>query len=173
MFDESVTDASEAVIDMAVILGNVRDEYLTLAENLEKATDALQSREGKRLRTAIRTKRKLDEDLEDFSDGVEEVTHLMNGSHDKLIQTLGDVLLACDIDDRSQMLKFNSLMSTISNSLEAVEGLQKISATFDESLGGSGLVKRSHLRTTKLLSYELKRVASVFTRMIHLSEYFT
>ncbi len=77
MFHESVTDAREAVNDMAAILGEVREEYLTLGENLEKASEALESRERKRLGTAIRVKRKLDEDLEEFTDGVEEVTRLM------------------------------------------------------------------------------------------------
>lgn len=176
MFEASVADAKEAIAEMAAVLADVGMEFKALGERLEVSQNTLNELESNprgQYSKKLRLARQLRSDMQEFSEGIEEVSLGLNGSHDRLVQTLGDVLLVCDIDNPSQMSEFYSLMKSIVESLKLVAGLIKMSEALPEHLSESPFVSQATLRTVDKLTNELNRVSSVFTRMIHLSEYFT
>ena len=173
MFEISVADAKEAIQEMDAILMDVGGEFKVLIDRINtyvSARDELNSNPRGQYSKKLRLQRQNSSHLREFSEGIEEVSLGLNESHDRLIQTLGDVLLVCDIHDPSQMLEFYSLM-------EEIVGSQKIVNTLIE--GGASILKilnetpttQVTIRTINKLTNELNRISSVFTRMIYLSEY--
>lgn len=176
MFDVSVTDASQACLEMLQVLTDVNEEFGALKDRIDARTDKLgeskretRTRIGKRLRVV----RQLQSDLEEFSEDISIVTKDLGESHDRLVQTLGDVLLSCDIDNDSQMKSFRTLMNGIEDSCKLVDALIRMSSKVSDNWSQDSLVPRSTTRTINDLTQELLRVQSVYTRMIHLAEYFT
>lgn len=176
MFDVSVTDASQACLEMLEVLTDVNEEFQALRDRIDARADVLtESKREKRTRIGkrLRVVRQIQSDLEEFSEDISIVTKDLGESHDRLIQTLGDVLLSCDIDSESQMKSFRALMKGIRDSCNLVDALIRMSAKVSDSWSQESMVPRSTTRTINDLTQELVRVRSVYTRMIHLAEYFS
>lgn len=176
MFDVSVADAGQAVLDMLEVLLDVNEEFSALKDRVDsrvearrESKDEARSRIGKRLNIV----RQLRSDVDEFTNDISAVTKELRESHDKLIQTLGDVLLSCDIDDVSQMSRFENLMEAIQESENLVGILIAMSSHASEKWSEGAYIPRATISTVDDLSRELRRVHSVYTRMIHLSEYFS
>jgi len=88
VFDVSVADAGQAVLDMVEVLLDVNEEFSALKDRIEARTeskDEARPRIGKRLNII----RQLRSDLDEFTNDISAVTKELRESHDKLIQTLG------------------------------------------------------------------------------------
>ena len=176
MFDVSVSDASQACLEMLEVLTDVNEEFAALKDRIDARRDKRteSNRESRtRIGRRLRVVRQLQSDLEEFSEDIAAVTKDLGESHDRLIQTLGDVLLSCDIDNDSQMKSFRLLMKGIEDSCTLVSVLIRMSASVSENWSQESLVPRATTRNINDLTLELRRVHSVYTRMIHLAEYFT
>lgn len=175
MFQESIIDATEAIDEMNEILQEVANEAASFAETARGMDDSLKELEagsGTSLSRKLRLVQNIKMDLEEFSDAVDLVAGDLSQRHDRLIQTLGDVLLACDIDDRTQMRQFRSLLSKIKQSLGATARLSELGDALEQLYSNLDIVSDASRRSVVSLNQELARTESVFTRMIHLSEYF-
>ena len=175
MYEASVVDAAQAIDQMAEVLNYIKSQYGEFHESLETRAQHLEETDSE-TRQSFRRKMRIIQLIR--SDGLELAQDIslviaeLDQSHDLLIQTLGDVLLCCDIDNRIHMASFRQLVEAIDDHRVGIDGLIAAGTAVVDLMTQSG-DSHSIDRAISNLNDVLKRINAVYTRMMHLSEYFS
>lgn len=168
MFESSIVEANSTLQEISAILADIQDEFVEFATKLkasEYAAKELQSnRRGQNLRKLIFV-RELHSTALEFTEGVEVVSLGLRNQRERLIQSVGDILLSLEIENSNERYQFASFLQMVLDTIDAINSLLEINLKSKQLLEGTNIFPESNIDSLRIVNQNINLIQSVLNRI--------